>query len=59
MTAASGVFAVDELDELVTFFDANGYATVRDAFSASELARAEDAPRRTWSAAPSTPGTAR
>jgi ectoine hydroxylase-related dioxygenase (phytanoyl-CoA dioxygenase family) len=42
MTAGAGVFAAAELDELVSFFDANGYATLRDAFSASELAMAED-----------------
>jgi ectoine hydroxylase-related dioxygenase (phytanoyl-CoA dioxygenase family) len=42
LATAPGVFAPDELDELVSFFDANGYATLRNAFTASELSRAED-----------------
>ena len=36
-----GVFTIDVLDELVEFFDAHGYATLRDALSEPELSAAE------------------
>jgi ectoine hydroxylase-related dioxygenase (phytanoyl-CoA dioxygenase family) len=38
----TGVFAVDQLDELVDFFGAHGYATLRSAFDEAELGRAEE-----------------
>jgi ectoine hydroxylase-related dioxygenase (phytanoyl-CoA dioxygenase family) len=37
----SGIFGPDEIDGLLAFFDANGYASLRGAFDESELTRAE------------------
>jgi ectoine hydroxylase-related dioxygenase (phytanoyl-CoA dioxygenase family) len=38
---SAGVFSGDELDELVEFFSANGYATLRGALDETALVRAE------------------
>ena len=37
-----GVFAPDRIDDLVSFFEGNGYATLRGVFDEPELAAAED-----------------
>ena len=39
---AHGVFDPDDIDELVSFFGVNGYATLRGIFGAPELAEAEE-----------------
>ena len=41
MDGATGVFGPDDVDELVRFFGANGYATLRGAIAEDELAAAE------------------
>jgi ectoine hydroxylase-related dioxygenase (phytanoyl-CoA dioxygenase family) len=41
MSSASGAFSADQLDELVDFFDAHGYATLRGTIDDRELAGAE------------------
>ncbi len=41
MTDTPGVFTGQELDDLAAFFEANGYATLRHAFSQDELAQTE------------------
>ncbi len=40
MSSASGAFSADQLDELVDFFDAHGYATLRGTIDDRELAGA-------------------
>ena len=41
-TVGPGVFAPDRIDDLVPFFESNGYATLRGVFDETTLARAEE-----------------